>query len=142
VIGALQHETAYYHAGSAYVFVRNGTTWSEQQEIVPGDPSQEAQFGNSAAVSGDTAVVGARYDGLSGLWRAGSAYVFVRNGTTWTEEAKLTASDAAVDDQFGTVVAVSGDRIAVGVPFAGEGDAGARSTCSRATGRVGPRRPG
>ena len=45
---------------------------------------------------------------------SGSAYVFTRTGTTWTEQAKLTASDGAADDQFGSSVAIAGDTIVVG----------------------------
>ena len=44
----------------------------------------------------------------------GSAYVFTRSGTTWTQQAKLTASDGAADDCFGDSVALSGDTALVG----------------------------
>ena len=53
-------------------------------------------------------------DDTTGGGNAGSAYVFVRSGTTWSEQAKLTASDAADDDSFGYSVAVSGDTAVVG----------------------------
>ena len=67
----------------------------------------------SVAIAGDTIVVGAYWDDDNGT-NSGSAYVFTRTGTTWTEQAKLTASDGAADDQFGISVAIAGDTIVVG----------------------------
>jgi hypothetical protein len=93
-------------AGSAYVFVRNGTSWTEQQKLTASDASTGDFFGGSVAISGDTVLVGAYGDNHSGSSNAGSAYVFVRSGTTWTEQQKLTAADATLDDTFGASVAV------------------------------------
>jgi len=64
----------------------------------------------------DIAVVGAYGDDPAGAY-AGSAYVFVRSGTAWTEQAKLTASDGAGFDRFGTSVAVDGNTAVVGSPY-------------------------
>jgi hypothetical protein len=101
-------------AGAAYVFVRNGTTWSEQQKLAASDKAAGDRFGYSVAISGDTMVVGAYFADPDGVERAGAAYVFVRNGTAWTEQQKLTASGKAAYDAFGTSVAVSGDTVVVG----------------------------
>ena len=111
-------------SGSAYVFVRSGTTWSQQAKLTASDAAEFDLFGNSVAVSGDTAVIGADFDDDAGL-NSGSAYVFVRSGTTWSQQAKLTASDAAADDFFGDSVAVSGDTAVVGAPW--DDDAGLNS---------------
>ncbi len=89
VIGANLDDDFGLSSGSAYVFVRSGTTWSEQAKLTASD-----FFGFSVAVDGDTAVIGADGDDDAGGF-SGSAYVFVRSGTTWSEQAKLTASDAA-----------------------------------------------
>ena len=70
----------------------------------------------SASVSGDTVAVGSFVDDDKGI-NSGSAYVFTRIGMTWTQEAKLTASDGASGDQFGNSVSVSGDRAVVGAPL-------------------------
>jgi len=70
-------------------------------------------FGSSVAVSGDTAVVGARSDDTSARF-AGSAYVFVRSGGLTSQQAHLFASDGAYSDAFGVSVAVSGDTAVVG----------------------------
>ena len=100
--------------GSAYVFVRNGTSWSEQAKLTASDAATDDEFGRSVALSGDTAVVGSFHDDHAGGPDAGSAYVFVRSGTGWSEQAKLTASDAAGGDEFGLSVALSGDTAVVG----------------------------
>ncbi|MBX7193266.1 MAG: hypothetical protein K1X94_14525 [Sandaracinaceae bacterium] len=102
-------------AGSAYVFVRSGSTWSQQRKLTASDPAATDRFGYSVSVSGDTAVVGALWgDGVSS--DSGSAYVFVRSGSAWSQQAKLMASDGAPLDQFGRAVAVSGDTVLVGAP--------------------------
>jgi FG-GAP repeat protein len=114
VVGARLNDDAGDSSGSAYVFVRSGTTWTEQQKLTASDAAERDSFGESVAVSGDTAVVGARWNDDAGD-SSGSAYVFVRSGTTWTEQQKLTASDAAEGDFFGISVAISGDTAVVGV---------------------------
>jgi hypothetical protein len=103
--------------GSAYVFTRSGTTWSQQAKLIAGDGAANDWFGTSVAVSGDTAVVGALFGDIGANTNHGSAYVFTRNGTSWSEQAKLTAGDGAVNDQFGYSVAVSGDTAVVGALF-------------------------
>src|SRR6266536_2301396 len=101
-------------AGSAHVFVRSGTTWTEQAHLTAPDGAAFDSFGVSVAVDGDTAVVGAYLDDTPGGSDAGSAYVFVRSGTTWTEQAHLSAPDAEFNDNFGLPVAVDGDTAVVG----------------------------
>jgi len=86
---------------------------SEVAKLLASDGMANDFFGRSVAVSGDTAVVGAFFDGDNGF-ASGSAYVFRSAGTAWVEEAKLTASDVAPSDQFGGSVAVSGDTAVVG----------------------------
>ena len=113
VIGAFGTNEAGDATGSAYVFVRNGTTWSEQARLWPSDGAQGDYFGLSVSVSGDTAVIGALYDSDGGR-ESGSAYVYVRAGSGWTQQAKLRASDPAARGRFGTAVSVSGDTAVVG----------------------------
>ena len=100
-------------AGSAYVFTRSGSLWSQQQRLEAGDGAADAEFGSSVALSGDTALVGALFDDTSTGADTGSAYVFVR-GAIWFQQAKLTAGDGAVNDQFGYSVALSGDTALIG----------------------------
>src|SRR5439155_1682035 len=103
-------------AGSAYVFVRSGTAWTQQQKVTASDGAAADQFGTSVSLSADTAVVGSPADDLPGAGDAGSGYVFVRTGTTWTQQAKLVASDAATGDLLGQSVAISGDTVVAGAP--------------------------
>lgn len=105
--------------GLAYVFVRSGTSWSQQAILSASDGVTGDQLGWSVAVDGDTAVLGAI--GISG---PGAAYVFVRSGTSWTQQVKLTASDGASKDQFGVSVAVSGDTAVIGAAGKGQGNGG------------------
>ncbi len=111
-------------SGSAYVFVRAGTTWSQQAKLTASDDEAGDHFGTSVSVSGDTALVGANLEAAGG-GEAGAAYVFVRSGVSWSQQAKLTASDAAADDEFGESVSVSGDQALVGARL--DDDAGSRS---------------
>ncbi|MBI2924978.1 MAG: HYR domain-containing protein, partial [Verrucomicrobia bacterium] len=102
-----------FEAGAAYVFVRNGTTWTEQQKLTASDPAEDDEFGFSVAISGDTVLVGAFDDDETGV-NSGSCYVFVRNGATWTQQQKLTGSDTTIGNSFGRSVAINGNRAAIG----------------------------
>jgi len=113
VIGAPRNDDAAGVSGSAYVFTRSGTSWTEQAKLTASDAEIGDLFGFSVAVSGDTAVIGAFLNDDAGS-SSGSAYVFTRSGTTWTEQAKLTASDAAERARFGNSVAVSGNAAVIG----------------------------
>lgn len=96
------------YTGAAYVFYDIGSTFIEGQRLIPSDRQAGQRFGYSVSVSGNVAVVSAREDSDNGQ-SAGAAYVFRFNGSQWTEEQKLVASDGAADDQFGFAVCVSGD---------------------------------
>jgi prepilin-type N-terminal cleavage/methylation domain-containing protein len=100
-------------SGSAYVFVRAGATWTQQAKLLAADGAAGDRFGWAVAVDAGTIVVGAlRAD--DEVRDSGSAYVFVRTGGTWTQQAKLTAADGAAYDRFGYAVAVDGDTVVVG----------------------------
>ncbi len=119
VVGASghnQHVTGALDQGAAYVFVRSGSTWSEQAELLASDGEARDEFGNAVAVDGDTIVVGAHRDDFSAT-DFGSAYVFERSGTSWSEDAKLTPSDQGANDLFGASVAIDGDTIVIGADF-------------------------
>ena len=148
--------------GSAYVFVRTGTTWSQQAKLTSGDGAAGQNFGYSVAIAGDTVAIGAR-DAAYVFVRAGTtwteqakltvppsfrsrsvavagdtvvvgatdedgytgaAYVFVRDGATWTQQARLTAADRKAYDYFGFCVAISGDTAAVGAVYSGSSGQG------------------
>lgn len=119
VVGAFQNDDAGLSSGSAYVFQRNAggaDAWGEVAKLTASDAAANDQFGYSVSISGDALTVGAPLNGDAGP-HSGSAYVFERNqggADEWGEVAKLTASDAAAEDQFGYSASISGDRVAIG----------------------------
>jgi len=117
VVGATGDDSGGVSAGATYVFVRSGSSWTQEAKIVASDASRGDRFGSSVSISGDSVLIGAHSDDDHGF-SSGSAYVFVRSGGAWHEQAKLTASDSARDDLFGGSVSVSGDTAVVGA----EGD--------------------
>ncbi|CAN5262227.1 hypothetical protein BH10ACI1_BH10ACI1_23770 [soil metagenome] len=127
VVGARFDSTTASQAGAAYVYILSGGTWTQQAVLLANDGAVADKFGYSVAISENTIVVGA-YNDDAPLSNSGSAYVFVRSGTTWSFQQKLTASDAAADQEFGNAVAITGETIAVGEHFAdlpGNSEAGA-----------------
>lgn len=100
-------------AGSAYVFVRSGDVWTEQAHVFAADGAAYDRFGFSCSVSGDMAIVGAFQDDRAGVTGTGSAYVFVRSGSDWTQQAHLFAPDSTQYDQFGFKVGISGNTALV-----------------------------
>jgi hypothetical protein len=122
------------NAGAVFVFVRSGTTWSQQAMLVASEAKEGDLFGLSVALEGDTALAGAFTEDPAGVVDAGAAYVFVRSGTTWSQQARLTAGDAAAGDRFGDGVALSGDTALIGAfldDHSGLADAGAAYVCVR-----------
>jgi RHS repeat-associated protein len=110
-----------------YVFVRSGSTWSQQAKLVPSDSISGTNFAWTASLDGDTIIVGANLATVSAMTEAGAAYVFTRSGSTWTQQAKLVASDAAAYSNFGFAVKVLGNTALIGAPYAdhsGKTDAG------------------
>jgi hypothetical protein len=125
IIGANCDDDNGFDSGSAYVFIRIGTTWTQQTKLLASDGATQDSFGGEVSISGDTALIGACFDDDNGF-DSGSAYVFVRTGTTWTEQAKLRASDGAVGDYFSAyAVSISSDTALIGAQ--GDDDNGADS---------------
>jgi hypothetical protein len=124
VVGAHRNDDAGTDSGSAYIFKRDGDAWNEQAKITASDGAADDNFGRNVAISGEYVVVGAHGNDDAGS-ASGSAYIFKRNETGWTEQAKITASDGAANDYFGGSVAISGDLAVVGAN--GDDDAGSYS---------------
>ncbi len=115
VVGAARDDDNGNNSGSAYVFERGSDGAWSQTKLTASDGAAGDLFGSGVSVSGSRVVVGAARDGDNGI-RAGAAYVFERaSDGTWSQTAKLTASDGAAEDTFGENVSVSGNRIIVGV---------------------------
>ena len=126
VVGAINHGNTNGGSdgyGAAYVFEFDGSQWVEMAKLLPSDIATNDEFGH-VAIFGDTIVVGSSHDDDGGM-DSGSAYVFVKPADGWdpqpgdgmpamlSETAKLTASDPAPGELFGTT-AIFGDTIAVG----------------------------
>ncbi len=130
VVGARFEDTGgTIKTGAAYVFIRNGDVWTEQQRLTSDNYDNSDVFGGSVAISGDTVAIGAIGEDskVTGTYSSGSyddsstdtgaVYVFTRDGTTWTQEAYIKASNTGVDDRFGTSVSISEDTLAVGANY-------------------------
>jgi hypothetical protein len=103
--------------GKAYIFTRSGSAWAQQQILQASDGTNGDAFGFAVGISGDTSVVGARLDDVGAVADQGSAYVFTRAGTVWTETQQLFGVETTQrNDTFGGSVAIKGDTIAIGAP--------------------------
>jgi hypothetical protein len=125
-------------AGAAYVFVRNGATWTQQAFLKASNTGDHDWFGVRIAISGDgdtVAVAAPNEDsgakGVNGnqadnsAAESGAVYYFTRSGTTWTQQAYLKASNADPGDEFGSSLALSRDGRTLLVGARGE-DGGAK----------------
>jgi hypothetical protein len=120
-----QSSNAASDSGAAYIFTRTGSVWSQQAYVKASNTQASDYFGYDVAIEGDTAVVGAYQEdsavtGINGnqadnsATDAGAAYVLVRTGGVWSQQAYLKASNTGAYDIFGDVVAVDGDTVVVG----------------------------
>ncbi len=114
------------NSGSAYIFTRDASgMWGNEQKLTASDGSATDRFGESLSLSGGVALVSAPFDDDNGD-SSGSAYIFTRDASgMWGNEQKLTASDGAINDTFGTSVSIDGDVVLVGV--VGDDDKGTTS---------------
>lgn len=123
-------------SGAVYVFVREGGLWSQQAYLKASNPGRGDRFGSALALSGDTLVVGAFWEdggaaGVDGdgsddsVTNSGTAYVFERSGSDWSQQAYLKSNAPGEGDRFGWSVAISGDRVVVGSPDEDEASGGA-----------------
>ncbi len=112
-------------SGAIYVFIRSGSTWTQQAYLKASNPDDGDQFGKAVAIDGDTIAVGAEEEqsaaqGVNGdqndnsVPSRGAVYVFVRNGTTWMQQAYLKAGNDFQFARLGYSVAISGDTVVAG----------------------------
>ncbi|MFH1101973.1 MAG: FG-GAP repeat protein [Methanobacteriota archaeon] len=102
-------------SGPVYVFKRDGTSWIEQSRLTPSDGEPNDAFGLSISLSGNYALIGAPYENNQN----GSVYIFKRDGTTWTQEAKLSLflPHSPHGAEFGRAVSLYGDYALIGAPL-------------------------
>ncbi|MCV2886321.1 FG-GAP repeat protein [Aestuariibacter sp. AA17] len=110
LVGADLHDDKAEKAGAVYVYVHDKNTWKQEAKLMASDGGNTDIFGVRVAVSGDTALISARRDDIEGIGiDAGSAYIFERSGTIWTQHTKLISPDGQADDRFGRDVALKKD---------------------------------
>jgi PKD repeat protein len=115
-IGSPKDDDNGVDSGSVYVFTNTSGTWVQNQKLVASDGAAGDWFGVSVSVCGDTALIGACFDDDNGV-DSGSAYIFTSDGTTWTQQQKLLASDGTSYDKFGYSVALDENTALVGAEF-------------------------
>lgn len=125
IVGAYADSDAGSSSGSAYVFREAPSGWVQEAKLTSADAAAFDRFGWSVAIDGWEIVVGAYGDSDAAL-NSGSAYVFRYDGSVWHQEDKLVAADAGFFDFFGWSVAINGDTVVVGAPYASDlgGNAG------------------
>ena len=116
IIGAPKGGGAWVLQGAAYIFIRNGTSWSEQAKLNAADGEPGDYFGNSVSINGDFAIIGAPRDDVF-YASQGSAYVFVRSGTSWSQQSRLSYAGGQYNDYFGISVSIDGNSAVVGVLY-------------------------
>ena len=121
VIGAHRHDDGAVDSGTAYIFSRTGSRWTEESMLTARDGAAGDGLGWSVAIggNGDRAIIGGFLDEDSGNMDSVAVYIFTRNSDgEWNEEARLIAADTEKDDRFGSAVAISanGDRAIIGAP--------------------------
>ncbi len=106
--------------GAAYLFENNGSTWTQKRKLRSQDGFDNDIFGRSVSLDGNYVLVGSlggkNEHGADFFPYAGSAYLYERNGSTWSFKKKLVAPDRSYNDEFGTSVSLSGAQIIIGAP--------------------------
>ncbi len=122
VVGAPQHSHSELRfPGTAYVFVREGENWVQKAKLIADDAAKSDRFGHSVAMSGNTIIVGAPLHDTHAGKDAGTAYVFVPDGDSWRQQAKLMPTKSEPANQLGFGVATTGNIAIVGAPARKEG---------------------
>jgi hypothetical protein len=122
LIGAPYDDDNGLNSGSAYVFIRTGSTWTQQAKLFASAGAHGDNFGWSVSLDVDTAIIGAPKNDDNGD-DSGAVYVFTRTGTTWSQQAKLLASDGDPYDLFGISIALKESTTLIGAPWnVGNGD--------------------
>jgi hypothetical protein len=110
-----------YGRGAVYVYEYTMPNWLQQASLQPQAAVNGDQFGNAVSLSGNRALIGAPLADAG----VGSAFVFDRSGQLWKQSARLPATNGVAGDRFGWSVALDGDQLLIGAPFALGGCGGA-----------------
>jgi len=102
--------------GAAYLFTKSNGSWSEGQKLTASDGTAGANFGNTVALNGSTALIGADASTVGSNTYQGKAYLFTESGGNWSQSDTFIASDGAVDDYFGAALAWDGAIALISTP--------------------------
>src|SRR6478609_8210850 len=102
--------------GALYVFAESNGTWSQVQKLTASDGAANSSFGESVALNGSTALIGANNATVNGHSFQGAAYIFTESNGTWSQVEELTASDGAANSNFGSAVALNGSTALISTP--------------------------
>ena len=117
VIGAPRRTVgATQRAGTAFIFTRSGSTWSEAQMLTAPSPQAAATFGRTVALSRNLLAIGAPYENDGSTQDAGAVHVFRLESGTWTHRKRLTAPSPQMHDFFATSIALDGTSLVAGCP--------------------------
>ena len=100
--------------GALYVFTESNGTWSQTQKLTASDGATNDSFGESVALDGSTALIGAYNATINGHTWQGAAYIFTESNGSWSEGQRLTASDGTAGANFGNAVALDGSTALIG----------------------------
>jgi hypothetical protein len=117
IVGAVFNDDKGDNSGSAYIFKRSGTSWTEQCKLIASDGQSGDQFGHGVSINGNYAIVTAYFNDANALTDSGAVYIFAPNDVDpnqWDQQTKLIASDGQADDNFGYCVSFDGDYVIVG----------------------------
>lgn len=106
------------YKGAVYPFTRAGTVWSEQPAVYPSDGIEGDVFGYSVYLENNMLLVGAPLADIEGIEDSGAAYLFIKEGSGWRQQTKLSAENGTEYELFGAAVALSGTKIVAGSPAA------------------------
>ena len=109
-VGSRLEDVSKTNAGAVYLFERQGGAFSEVQKIRPNDFARHDHFGSALEIQGTRLVVGAPRNDDDGM-DSGSAYVFEESGGSWSQVAKVTASNAEAGDLFPHTISLDGDHV-------------------------------
>ena len=122
IVGVPQADTGgISYSGAAYIYKRHGAAWMRQTKLVAGDVTLNARFGCSVGISGEYAVVGAEWAENAGVV-TGAVYLFKRDGDQWSQQQKLTPTDAGEYSYFGETVSIDGEYLIAGASYAQAGE--------------------
>ena len=113
LVGARYEDSLGTDAGAAYLYTRSGTSWTQTKMLTASNGGASDQFGHAVTLIDGVALVGAPWEDQRG-GDAGTAYLYLRSGTVWSQTQKITGADGGGGDRFGTRVVADGERLAVG----------------------------